>query len=292
MSADITITSDARAFAAVAGVFLRAQLERQQLARVLDGALHGRYAERPNHFLAVRDGGGELVAVALRTPPHDLMCTALPGRVGPIPSLATELVEVWLARDPDATGVGAEPRTARAIAAAWVRHTGGESHLGVRMAMHAATAIEDPPRPVAGRLRLAAADELDRMVRWWRAFYAEAEPLHPDDSERDVAGRYEDGALYVWEDGGEAVSLIGARLTGDGYGWIGPVYTPPERRRHGYAGAGVAAASRRLLDAGAPRCMLFTDLDNPTSNKIYHEVGYRRFADWENHRLTPSRRGR
>ena len=27
-------------------------------------------------------------------------------------------------------------------------------------------------------------------------------------------------------------------------------------------------------------------LDNPTSNKIYHELGYRRFADWEHHRFT------
>jgi hypothetical protein len=27
--------------------------------------------------------------------------------------------------------------------------------------------------------------------------------------------------------------------------------------------------------------MLYTDLDNPTSNKIYAEVGYRRSGDWE-----------
>jgi predicted GNAT family acetyltransferase len=29
--------------------------------------------------------------------------------------------------------------------------------------------------------------------------------------------------------------------------------------------------------------MLFTDLANPTSNKIYAEIGYRRVADWEEH---------
>ena len=282
----ISITGDARAFAAVAGTFLSAQMEREQLARVLAGVLRGRHAEHTNHFATVFDGDGELVAVAMRTPPHGLMCTPMPD---PPASLASELIDVWLTRDPDVVGVGAEPATARAIAAAWARRTGGESHLEVRMAMHAATAIESPPRPVAGRLRLAAAGEREQLVRWWRAFFAEAEPLHPDNAEQDVAGRYEDDGLYVWEDGGEAVSLIGARLTGNGYGWIGPVYTPPELRRRGYAGAGVAAASRRLLDAGAPRCMLFTDLDNPTSNKIYHEVGYRRFADWEHHRFTPPR---
>jgi predicted GNAT family acetyltransferase len=281
MSYQVTITSDAEAFAAVAARFLGGELEREQLARILDGVLKGRYGDQRNHFATVLDAHGELVAAALRTPPHSLNCTRLPDPA----TLAIELIDLWLARDPDIVGVGAEPETAREIAAAWARRTGGETELHVRMAMHAASAIEDPPRPVAGRLRLGAAADQGLLVRWWRGFYAEAEPLHPDDAEQAVAERYANRALHVWEDGGEVVSLIGARLTGSGYGWIGPVYTPPELRRRGYAGAGVAAASRRLLDAGASRCMLFTDLDNPTSNKIYHEVGYRRFADWEDHRF-------
>jgi predicted GNAT family acetyltransferase len=283
MRYEISMTGDAQEFAAAAGAFLGAELEREQVARLLEGARRGRYAERPNHFGTVRGDHGELVAAALRTPPHNLTCTRLPDPA----SLAIELIDVWLARDPDVGGIGAEPETARAIAAAWERRTGGESRLQVSMAMHVASAIDDPPRTVAGRLRLAAPDDRELLVRWWRAFYAEAEPLHPDDAERAVAARLRDLALHVWEDGGEPVSLICARLTGNGYGWVGPVYTPPELRRSGYAGAGVAAASRRLLHAGASRCALFTDLDNPTSNKIYHEVGYRRFVDWEDHRFSP-----
>ena len=284
MAHEISITSDVEAFAGVAGSFLGARLEREQLARLVDGVRQGRHAEHANHFATVRGGDRELVAAALRTPPHSLICTRLPE---PAASLALELIDVWLERDPDVVGVGAEPGTARAIAAAWARRTGGFSHLEVRMAMHVAQAIENPPRRVAGRLRLAAVDDLERLVRWWRAFSAEAMPRFPDDAQQAVVVRYEDDALYVWEDGGEPVALIGARPTVNGYGWIGPVYTPPERRRRGYAGAGVAAASRRLLDAGASRCLLFTDLDNPTSNKIYREVGYRQFADWEEHRFTP-----
>jgi predicted GNAT family acetyltransferase len=27
--------------------------------------------------------------------------------------------------------------------------------------------------------------------------------------------------------------------------------------------------------------MLYTDLNNPTSNRIYADVGYRRIAEWE-----------
>jgi predicted GNAT family acetyltransferase len=62
---------------------------------------------------------------------------------------------------------------------------------------------------------------------------------------------------------------------------VGPVYTPPENRRRGYATSAVAAASRRALAAGARQCILFTDLANPTSNQIYSTVGFWRFADWE-----------
>jgi len=38
-----------------------------------------------------------------------------------------------------------------------------------------------------------------------------------------------------------------------------------------------------VLDDGARTCILFTDLANPTSNKIYAEIGYRRCADWQEH---------
>jgi uncharacterized protein len=60
---------------------------------------------------------------------------------------------------------------------------------------------------------------------------------------------------------------------------IGPVYTPPALRRRGYASALVTELSRRLLDSGREYCVLYTDLANPTSNRIYQEVGYERVCD-------------
>ena len=60
---------------------------------------------------------------------------------------------------------------------------------------------------------------------------------------------------------------------------ISAVYTPPEHRGNGYASACVAALSQWLLDDGKHFCTLYTDLSNPTSNKIYQNVGYHRIAD-------------
>ena len=60
---------------------------------------------------------------------------------------------------------------------------------------------------------------------------------------------------------------------------IGFVYTPPERRRRGYATGCVAALSERLLANGAERCMLYAQLHNPTSNAIYRRMGYEPVSD-------------
>jgi predicted GNAT family acetyltransferase len=60
---------------------------------------------------------------------------------------------------------------------------------------------------------------------------------------------------------------------------IGAVYTPPELRGRGYASALVAALSARLLAGGRRFCFLYTDLANPTANRIYARIGYERVCD-------------
>jgi predicted GNAT family acetyltransferase len=55
---------------------------------------------------------------------------------------------------------------------------------------------------------------------------------------------------------------------------VGPVYTPPDRRRKGFASALVADLSRRMLEKGYEFCFLYTDLSNPYSNKVYLTIGY------------------
>ena len=56
------------------------------------------------------------------------------------------------------------------------------------------------------------------------------------------------------------------------------VYTPPEKRKHGYAAACVHALSKQLR-VGGYRCILYTDLGNAASNSIYRRIGYRAVAE-------------
>ncbi len=60
---------------------------------------------------------------------------------------------------------------------------------------------------------------------------------------------------------------------------INLVYTPPPLRLLGYASNCVATLSQKMLDDGKSFCTLYTDLSNPTSNKIYRQVGYRLIAE-------------
>ncbi len=268
------LTRDPSELSARADEFIAARIERNVLATVLMNAVGGRYEGLFGYGL---DDRGRVAYVALRTPPWPLLTSELDTRH------ARELVEIWLAEDPELNGVNGVPDTARAVAAAWAELTGGTTRLRMRDAMHALTEVRDPPRPAPGALRVARIAERDLVVTWSRAFMVEARAGGGHgEAERMADTRLAAGGMLIWDDGGPAC-LLGVAPPVAGVVRIGPVYTPPERRRRGYAGTAVAAASRRVLERGAARCMLFTDLSNPTSNKIYAEVGYERFGDWEEH---------
>jgi predicted GNAT family acetyltransferase len=81
----------------------------------------------------------------------------------------------------------------------------------------------------------------------------------------------------LWDDGGPVSFAAFGNPTPNGIR-IGPVYTPPELRRRGYASALVAELSTRLL-ADRRFCFLYTDLANPTANKIYERIGYQRVCE-------------
>ena len=110
------------------------------------------------------------------------------------------------------------------------------------------------------------------------------EPASPGGRRRSWLSR--SGRLaYLWEDCGRVVSWVGASGETPHGIRIAPVYTPPELRGHGYASNLTAAASQDQLNRGRQLCFLFTDLANPTSNKIYRAVGYEPVVDVDQNRF-------
>ena len=141
-----------------------------------------------------------------------------------------------------------------------------------------------PAATAARRPRPAAPGRPGAAVRWWGEFGVEALGALEQDEEQN--GRNVDhklatpgNGIALWEVGGEPVSAVGYGSPTPTGVRIGPVYTPPEHRGRGYASALTAHVSAEQLAAGRDFCFLYTDLANPTSNKIYVAIGYRRVCD-------------
>ena len=226
----------------------------------------------PEHGLWLALDGSEIMGAAVRTPPHNLV-VARPRDELALDALASRI-------DDAPPGVVAALPEAERFAAAWSARTGAEPQTHRAQGIFQLDRVE-PVSGVAGRMREAQSSDRPLQIEWWRAFAEEALGETPDEESvaRAVDHRLRagDAGTVLWEDG-EPVSFAAyGNPTPNGIR-IGPVYTPPERRRHGYASALVAELSERLLTERR-FCFLYTDLANPTSNKIYEQIGYRRVCE-------------
>jgi GNAT superfamily N-acetyltransferase len=207
-----------------------------------------------------------------------LLCS--PGRAPLVSGVAPEqAVAVVAALGGPARGAVGPLANAEAFAAAHVARYGGAVEVFMRERLFALGTLV-PPVDVPGRARLVTAADLALVGEWRGAFAAELDMPSPETpfelAQRALA--LGEGQL-LWEKGGAAVSFAAARVPAAGSSRVGPVYTPPEHRGHGYAAAVTAAATRWALDAGARRVLLFTDLANPTTNRLYPRLGYRPVHD-------------
>lgn len=265
-------TSDTPAFAAYVTPWL---LEREPEHNVLLGLLP-KLASAQHEFdapiyLATVEHAGAIRGCVFRTPPYKLGLTRFPE--GAEHAIALDVGEVY---DSLPAALGRVDDASR-FADAWCRLRGGSWTIGMRQRIHSLEALVEPTAVASGTLRLPTADERSLMVAWITAFADESgvggSPPH---TLTDVLIRGDD--LYVWDDRGAAGIVAAPGFTPNG-ARVGYVYTPPERRGHGYATAAVAELSRRLLAEGRRFCMLYTDVTNATSNGIYARLGYRPVTD-------------
>lgn len=222
------------------------------------------------HLWTVVDASGA-IGGALMTAPFNLV-VASPSSPVALPFLAEELHR----RDVELPGVTGAIPEAEQFAAAWEQSTGVRGRLRMRQGIYSASSPR-PPQGVAGRLRLARRQDRRFLLECFRAFEDESLPVDAarGATEENVDRRLASATsgVALWEDD-KPVSIAGfGGQTPNGIR-IGPIYTPPELRRRGYASGLVAHLTRHLLDRGNGYCFLYTDLANPTANRIYENVGY------------------
>jgi predicted GNAT family acetyltransferase len=274
--------TDPTAFFAAAGMFLLKHEAEHCLPLGICAGLVAHPKElKSGVYLAVVEEAGEVVSVAICTPPHHLVLSRTR-----TPEAVALIADDVLMVDPNLSGVLGPPGVSRAFADAWQRLTGRGARLTIAQRIYKLNSVR-PVADVPGRLRRASEADRDLLLEWVRAFASETflDPL-PGAAERSVDARLSApvGGFFLWEDAGP-VSLVGYGGSTPHGIRIGPVYTPPAQRRKGYASAAVAAVSQLLLDSGRHCVFLFADLANTTSNRIYQAIGYRPVADVDDYRF-------
>ena len=224
--------------------------------------------------------GADLVLGALRTPPHRLNLAHEGHGVAGIDALVRYLVDAEIA----IPGVVGEEALAEAFVKRWCLATGqvAESrprHGRIQNLYEVVRVV--PPAGVPGSLRPARATERELIVQWETGFAVDA-GLPAVEREAAYIARFVDEGLadrsfFVWEVDGSPAATARLRAVGEIGARVSGVYTPEDKRGHGYASALTAALSTRVLASGR-WCCLFADADNPLTNRIYQRIGYTKVA--------------
>lgn len=225
----------------------------------------------PPLWLTIRDEDGVLVGAAIGIPGRPLLLPATHPTVG-------TAIASFLAAHAAVPGVLGPVEPAEAFATRWSAITGASIRVDMRQRIFQLDRATPPPG-VRGRFRTSGGDDIERCVDWFAAFQREVFPGQPRVPIAMLETAVVEGRVGLWECDERLVCMAGSNAPAGGVVRIGPVYTPPELRGHGYASACAAALSQRALDAGAVACTLATDQSNPTSNALYQRIGYYPVAD-------------
>lgn len=233
--------------------------------------------EAPLFVSVMKDG--KVAAAAVMTPPHNpiLACLAESDYA------ATRELAGYLANGRfEITGITGPAASAFDFADAFTAIRGLSHSVIVKLRLYELAVVVHPSKK-PGELRPAGLEGRALLIEWAGAFHAEATPNDPMmDYAEMIDLDLKQHSIFIWEnEEGQPVSMVRKTRPTKNTISVNFVYTPPALRGRGYAAAAVADFSQLWLDNGYKRCVLFTDLSNPTSNSIYQKIGYTPVIDFD-----------
>lgn len=241
---------------------------------VLNNVKQGIY-ETFHQFTVEEDG--ELLAILQVTPPHPLHYIVVKKERSDL--LPSFIIPHLLKEEVPFSEVVSERQQAERFATAWQEITSGTSEMFMSQGLYRLDSVEDIDM-AKGHMREATMADKAQLEAWYSAFEVESglRSSPPEKVAKAVQTMLDREEAVFWEVDGQVVSCAKrARPTVNGI-TVSFVYTSPSARGKGYARSLVADLSRQLLETKS-FCVLYTDLTNPTSNKIYREVGYQQIMD-------------
>ena len=224
----------------------------------------------------------ELVLIALRTPPHDLVI-AYTDNLESISVLVEELYE----RNENFPGVLSFKEAADTFANLWCEKKSVKYNLFRKERIYNLEQVSEDT--LGARYFSIASKTHQKLVLQWvgemmKEALVDVTEDYIEQTKKTFTKEFKENksSFYLLFDNNEPVSMVRKAGKTPNGNFVNFVYTPPSLRRNGYATECVAKLSKLLLEEGNKYCFLFTDLSNPTSNSIYQKIGYRPVID-ENH---------
>ena len=261
----------------VRGFLLQHEAENNLIFSILEGIISKRYTGE-NLMVSVEEGGN-IVLAAIMTPPKNVVLSF----TRKLKSI-DELIKHLELNKISIPGVLGFKKGSKRFAKAWSKINSISFELVMNERIYK---LEDVNEQVLGKREFIKAD-LTResiILNWTKLFIEEALPGEISDFNDEyvqvIKDRIKNGRYFILMDRNEPVSMVHKAGKTPNGNLINLVYTPPHLRQNGYATEIVANISKLLLAEGNKFCFLFTDLSNPTSNKIYQDVGYKPIIDMD-----------
>lgn len=259
---EVAFTQDPAEALARAEAFLASKPVEHNLILTL---LHQRTITPQQGRYWIVERAGRVHGFALHSP------TTFKATLTPMPPEFVDATVEAVDAEADLPGIIGEARTASRFAGRWTELRKGAARPTAGQRLYELKDL-DLPGGVPGVLRPAVEADVPRLVGWMRDFQDETGERGADPAEM-VPRRVAAGHFYVWDhDGPVSTAAVTPALAG--VTRVQAVYTPPKYRQRGFAGATVGAISQKMSDEGL-RCVLYTQLANPTSNSVYRRIGYR-----------------
>lgn len=167
----------------------------------------------------------------------------------------------------------AKPDVASAIAEKFIEEKNATLHRIQMQSLECPEII--PPKNNSVIVERAMLDDLETIAEFSRGYARECfgREMSREDSMREAENIIKNPQSFVIRQNGKPVAMAKIARKTEKHVAINEVYTLPEHRCCGFAGAIVAHICKLIIAEGKIP-MLYTDLSNPSSNKAYTNVGF------------------
>ncbi len=157
---------------------------------------------------------------------------------------------------------------------------GAKTRLNMKQGIYKCMRVTQPKEIPGSVFRAATMNDAPVIGKWIEIFHKEAVPHDPPVKGIEIAKpKIEKKMIFVLEKNGKLISMAGWGRDIETSCSINLVFTPKPWRRNGYASLITAKLTQYHLDLGKLETNLYTDMTNPTSNKIYQDIGYEFVCD-------------